>query len=70
MVKLSITVLKVSRSLENDAKSALCRTMTPEMQAKILGGRASIDNDDKGQICDAVCYPWEMGTCQCYKNLC
>ena len=70
MVKLSITVLRTSRPLEIDAKSAMCRTMSPEMQANILGGKASVDNVDKAQICDAVCYPSEMGVCHCYQNLC
>lgn len=68
MAKLSISLLKASHSLEHDAKIAFCRSMSRKMQSKVLGG-AVTNNDDRKQICDAVCYPEEMGTCQCWENL-
>ncbi|EGN56189.1 hypothetical protein Premu_0725 [Hallella multisaccharivorax DSM 17128] len=68
MVKLSINVLKSSRTLDGDVKMAVCQGMTNEMQSKILGGQTK--EKDLSPICDAVCYPSEMGHCSCYHNLC
>ena len=71
MVKLFFSELKTKRSMENDAKFAITRDLTVELQSKILGGVNDTRDGDTSHmpICDAVCYPSEMGTCHCYKNL-
>jgi hypothetical protein len=71
MVKLFFSELKAIRPMENDAKFAIARDLTVELQSKILGGVNNISNEDMSQmpVCDAVCYPSEMGVCHCYKNL-
>ena len=66
MVKLVFSELKAMRSIENDAKCVIGRELTAEMQSMILGGA---NEDPRLPICDAVCYPQEMGNCTCYKNL-